>query len=114
MRSDDTTGELRVFYPNPVPEVVFESPPDYSGATGLWAVAARPSEAAHALVVLSFVAGSRALSIAGEPPTGHALSSSPDMMLRTGVVDCAVEKPNASDSLSSQRAASAMSSAKPS
>lgn len=58
-------------YPHPVPETVFESGPDYGGVTGLWAVAARPADAAHALVVVSFVSGSRALSTAGtqaQPP----------------------------------------------
>lgn len=48
-----------------MPETVFESGADYGGVTGIWAVAARPADAAHALVVLSFVSGSRALSIAG-------------------------------------------------
>ncbi len=49
---------------------MFESGPDYGGATGLWAIAARPCDAVHALVVLSFVSGSRALSITGAPCEG--------------------------------------------
>lgn len=58
-------GSLRVAYPRPVPEAVFESGPDYGGVTGLWALAARPGDDSHAAVVLSFVSGSRTLSIAG-------------------------------------------------
>ena len=62
-------------WPRPVPETVFESAPDYGGVTGLWAVAARPADAEHALVVLSFVSGSRALSITGESRSNCASMS---------------------------------------
>ena len=58
-------GSLRVAYPRLVPETVFESGPDYGGVTGLWALSARPGDESHAAVVLSFVSGSRTLSIAG-------------------------------------------------
>ena len=52
-------------YPRPVPETVFESSPDYGGVTGLWALSARPGDESHAAAVLSFVSGTRTLSIAG-------------------------------------------------
>jgi hypothetical protein len=66
-------GSLRVAYPRPVPEAVFESGPDYGGVTGLWALSARPGDESHAAVVLSFVSGSRTLSIAGNQACQHSL-----------------------------------------
>ena len=48
--------------PTPSPETVFQSEPDYLGVTGLWALPALPAEATDALLVLSSVSGSRALS----------------------------------------------------
>ena len=48
--------------PTPAPETVYQSEPDYMGVTGLWALPARPGGAADALLVLSSVSGSRALS----------------------------------------------------
>ena len=45
--------------PTPAPETVFQSEPDYLGVTGLWALPARPGDAADALLVLSSVSGSR-------------------------------------------------------
>ena len=52
--------------PMPSPETVFQSEPDYLGVTGLWALPARPDDTADALLVLSSVSGSRALST-GKP-----------------------------------------------
>lgn len=56
------TGRIAVLSPTPAPETVFQSEPDYVGVTGLWALPARPGDGADALLVLSSVSGSRALS----------------------------------------------------
>jgi Mono-functional DNA-alkylating methyl methanesulfonate N-term len=58
-------GSVRVVRPAGVPELVFESGPDYWGVTGVWGLPARPDAAAHALLLLSFVSGTRALSTGG-------------------------------------------------
>lgn len=54
--------------PTPAPETVLQSEPDYLGVTGLWALPARPGDAADAVLVLSTVSGSRALSTGTQLP----------------------------------------------
>jgi hypothetical protein len=71
-----------VAYPRPVPEAVFESGPDYGGVTGLWALSAWPGDESHAAVVLSFVSGSRTLSIAGAHSSLSSWRCSADRLCR--------------------------------
>ncbi len=67
--------------PTPSPETVFQSEPDYLGVTGLWALPARPADATDALLVLSSVSGSRALSTGAPWPTVPAHTSFEAMLL---------------------------------
>ena len=66
--------------PNPAPEVVFESAPDYAGVTGLWSLPARPSDAVDALLLLSSVSGSRALLL-GKPH--NSCATGPQRLITT-------------------------------
>ena len=71
-------GRIAVLSPNPAPETVLQSEPDYLGVTGLWALPARPGDAADALLVLSSVSGSRALSTGTQSRHLHIFTHSPN------------------------------------
>ena len=67
------TGRIAVLSPTPAPETVFQSEPAYEGVTGLWALPARPGDGADALLILSSVSGSRALSTGAQQKRNRRL-----------------------------------------
>ena len=55
-------GTIKVLSPARRVDTLMNTDADFEGITGLWSVPAEPSGGSHVLVVLSFLAGSRALT----------------------------------------------------
>lgn len=55
-------GAISVISPIHTAESVYESGPDYCGTDGLWTLPSSPGGTTHALLLLSFASGSRALA----------------------------------------------------
>ena len=67
----DGSGALHMLHGCHATELLYAGEPTKQGITGLWSLPAAPSQAPAALVVVSFAAGSRALT-AGERHAEHA------------------------------------------
>ena len=70
----DKAGSIKVLSPSCRVDTLMSTDADFEGITGLWSVPAEPSGGFHVLVVLSFLAGSRAL-------TAGAVDSPYDMIV---------------------------------
>ena len=58
----DQAGAIKVISPARRVDTLMSTDADFEGITGLWSMPAEPSGGSHVLVVLSFLAGSRALT----------------------------------------------------
>lgn len=59
---DSSSGSIRVIQADQTVEVLYESPADYPGISGMWSIPPWPGADFHSLLVLSFASGSRAMA----------------------------------------------------
>ncbi|KAL0033688.1 hypothetical protein WJX77_000833 [Trebouxia sp. C0004] len=59
---DSSNGSIRVIQADQTVEVLYESPADYPGISGMWSIPPWPGADFHCLLVLSFASGSRAMA----------------------------------------------------
>ncbi len=62
---DSSSGSIRVIQADQTVEVLYESPADYPGISGMWSIPPWPGADFHSLLVLSFASGSRAMATGG-------------------------------------------------
>lgn len=67
---------LHVLHGCQVLDMLFKSPAEYEGVTGLWSIPIGPADITSALVVMSFASGSRAMT-AGELSRTYHFACSP-------------------------------------
>ena len=61
-------GALHVLHGCQVMDMLFKSPAEYQGVTGLWSVPVAPADITSALVIISFTSGSRAMTAGAKTP----------------------------------------------
>ena len=64
-------ASIKVISPAQQVDTLMSTGPDFEGITGLWSLPAHLDANTHALVVLSFLAGSRALTAGGRAECDH-------------------------------------------